>query len=65
MDFRHNRLDVSYYEGTSLVTLRQPDAAQPVLDAALAAQDPGHLSAYTFTWGSPDFSEGCLPGVGR
>jgi hypothetical protein len=39
MDFRHNRLDVSYYEGTSLVTLRQPGAAQPVLDAALAAQD--------------------------
>ena len=32
-------------EGTSLVTLRQPDAAQPVLDAALAAQDPGHLKA--------------------
>jgi tetratricopeptide (TPR) repeat protein len=45
MDFRHNRLDVTYYEGTSLVTLRQPDAAQPVLDAALAAQDPGHLKA--------------------
>lgn len=45
MDFRHNRLDVSYYEGTSLVTLRQPDAAQPVLDAALAAQDPEHLKA--------------------
>jgi hypothetical protein len=45
MDFRHNRLDVSYYEGTSLVTLRQPGAAQPVLDAALAAQDPGHLKA--------------------
>jgi transcriptional regulator with XRE-family HTH domain len=40
MDFRHNRLDVTYYEGTSLVTLRQPYAAQPVLDAALAAQDP-------------------------
>jgi hypothetical protein len=45
MDFRHKRLDVTYYEGTSLVTLRQPDAAQPVLDAALAAQDPGHLKA--------------------
>jgi transcriptional regulator with XRE-family HTH domain len=45
MDFRHNRLDVTYYEGTSLVTLHQPDAAQPVLDAALAAQDPGHLKA--------------------
>jgi hypothetical protein len=45
MDFRHNRLDVSYYEGNSLVTLRQPGAAQPVLDAALAAQDPGHLKA--------------------
>ena len=45
MDYRHNRLDVSYYEGTSLVTLRQPGAAQPVLDAALAAQDPGHLKA--------------------
>jgi hypothetical protein len=45
MDFRHNRLDVAYYEGTSLVTLRQPDAAQPVLDAALAAQDPEHLKA--------------------
>jgi hypothetical protein len=28
-----------------LVTLRQPDAAQPVLDAALAAQDPEHLKA--------------------
>jgi transcriptional regulator with XRE-family HTH domain len=45
MDFRHNRLDVTYYEGTSLVTLRQPDAAQPVLDATLAARDPGHLKA--------------------
>ena len=45
MDFRNERLDVTYYEGTSLVTLRQPDAAQPVLDAALAAQDPGHLKA--------------------
>jgi transcriptional regulator with XRE-family HTH domain len=45
MDFRHDRLDVTYYEGTSLVTLRQPDAARPVLDAALAAQDPGHLKA--------------------
>src|SRR4029450_158738 len=45
MDFQHNRLDVTYYEGTSLVTLRQSDAAQPVLDAALAAQDPGHLKA--------------------
>ena len=45
MDFRHNRLDVTYYEGTSLVTLRQPDAAQPVLDAALAAQDSEHLKA--------------------
>jgi transcriptional regulator with XRE-family HTH domain len=45
MDYRYNRLDVAYYEGTSLVTLRQPDAAQPVLDAALAVQDPGHLKA--------------------
>jgi transcriptional regulator with XRE-family HTH domain len=45
MDFRHDRLDVTYYEGTSLVMLRQPDAAQPVLDAALAAQDSGHLKA--------------------
>ena len=27
------------------MTLRQPDAAQPVLDAALAAQNPGHLKA--------------------
>jgi len=45
MDFRNDRLDVTYYEGTSLVTLRQPDAAQPVLDAALAAQDPEHLKA--------------------
>jgi hypothetical protein len=45
MDFRNGRLDVTYYEGTSLVTLRQSDAAQPVLDAALAAQDPGHLKA--------------------
>ena len=45
MDYRQDRLDVTYYEGTSLVTLHQPDAAQPVLDAALAAQDPGHLKA--------------------
>jgi hypothetical protein len=45
MDYRENRLDVTYYEGTSLVTLRQPDAAQPVLDAALAAQGSGHLKA--------------------
>jgi transcriptional regulator with XRE-family HTH domain len=45
MDFRQDRLDVTYYEGTSLVTLRQPDAAQPVLDAAFAVQDPGHLKA--------------------
>jgi transcriptional regulator with XRE-family HTH domain len=45
MDFRRNRLDVTYYEGTSLVTLRQPDVAQPVLDSALAAQDPEHLKA--------------------
>jgi hypothetical protein len=45
MDLRRNRLDVTYYEGTSLVTLRQPEAAQPVLDAALAAQDPEHLKA--------------------
>jgi hypothetical protein len=35
MDFRRNRLDVTYYEGTSLVTLRQPDAAQPVLKRGL------------------------------
>jgi len=27
------------------MTLRQSAAAQPVLDAALAAQDPGHLKA--------------------
>ena len=45
MDYRHDRLDVTYYEGTSLVTLHQPDAAHPVLDAGLAAQDPGHLKA--------------------
>jgi hypothetical protein len=45
MDYRHNRLDVTYYEGTSLVTLRQHGAAQPVLDAALAAQERGHLKA--------------------
>jgi hypothetical protein len=43
MDFRRNRLDITDYEGTSLVTLRQPEAAQPVLDAALAAQDPERL----------------------
>src|SRR4029450_2737836 len=41
----HTRPDVTYSEGTSLVTLRQPGAAQPVLDAALAAQDPGPLKA--------------------
>jgi hypothetical protein len=27
------------------VTLHQADAARPVLDAALGAQDPGHLKA--------------------
>ena len=45
MDYRHNRLDVTHYEGTSLVTLRQHGAAQPVLAAALAAQERGHLKA--------------------
>jgi hypothetical protein len=45
MDFDRDRLDVTYYEGTSLVTLRQPERAQPILDHSLAVQGQGHIKA--------------------
>jgi len=45
MDFDHGRLNVAYYEGTSLVTLEQPQAARPSLSVALAVQGPKHLKA--------------------
>jgi hypothetical protein len=45
MDFDGDRLDVTYYEGTSLVTLRQPERAQPILDHSLAVQGQGHVKA--------------------
>jgi transcriptional regulator with XRE-family HTH domain len=45
MDFKDGRLDVTYYEGTSLVTLQQPQAARPVLAASLAVQEPAHVKA--------------------
>jgi transcriptional regulator with XRE-family HTH domain len=45
MDFHHGRLNVAYYEGTSLVTLEQPQAARPILSVALAVQGPTHLKA--------------------
>ena len=40
MDFSRGRLNVAYYEGTSLVTLQQPHAAQPILSEALDVQGP-------------------------
>jgi transcriptional regulator with XRE-family HTH domain len=45
MDFDHGRLNVAYYEGTSLVTLEQPQVARPSLNIALAVQGPKHLKA--------------------
>lgn len=45
MDFHRRRLNVAYYEGTSLVTLRQPHAAHPILSEALDVQGPTHLKA--------------------
>jgi len=45
MDFHRGRLNVAYYEGTSLVTLEQPQAARPILSVALAVQGPTHLKA--------------------
>jgi transcriptional regulator with XRE-family HTH domain len=47
MDFDGDRLDVTYYEGTSLVTLRQPEPAQPVLDHSLTVQGHGHIKAHS------------------
>jgi Luciferase-like monooxygenase len=47
MDFDRGRLDVTYYEGTSLVTLRQPGRAQPILDHSLAVQGQGHVKAHS------------------
>jgi transcriptional regulator with XRE-family HTH domain len=47
MDFDRNRLDVTYYEGTSLVTLRQPERAQPILDHSLEVQGQGHVKAHS------------------
>jgi hypothetical protein len=45
MDFDGNELSLSYYEGTSLATLRESRAAQPVLEEALRVQGSGHLKA--------------------
>jgi tetratricopeptide (TPR) repeat protein len=47
MDFDRNCLDVTYYEGTSLVTLRQPERAQPILDHSLTVQSQGHVKAHS------------------
>ncbi len=47
MDFDGDRLDIAYYEGTSLVTLRQPDAAQPILNHSLEVQGQGHIKAHS------------------
>jgi len=47
MDFDGDQLDVTYYEGTSLVTLRQPEPAQPVLDHSLTVQGHGHIKAHS------------------
>jgi hypothetical protein len=47
MDFDGDRLDVTYYEGTSLVTLRQPERAQPILDHSLEVQGQGHIKAHS------------------
>jgi hypothetical protein len=38
---------VTYYEGTSLVTLRQPEAAQPILEHSLEVQGQGHIKAHS------------------
>jgi hypothetical protein len=40
-------LDVTYYEGTSLVTLRQPERAQPILGHSLTVQGQGHVKAHS------------------
>jgi transcriptional regulator with XRE-family HTH domain len=45
MDFHRGRLNLAYYEGTSLVTLEQLQAARPILSVALAVQGPTHLKA--------------------
>ena len=45
MDFYRGQLNVAYYEGTSLVTLKQPHAAEPILSEALDVQGPTHLKA--------------------
>lgn len=47
MDLDGDRLDIAYYEGTSLVTLRQPQAAQPILGHSLEVQGQGHLKAHS------------------
>jgi transcriptional regulator with XRE-family HTH domain len=47
MDFDRDRLDVTYYEGTSLVTLRQPERAQPILGHSLEVQGQGHIKAHS------------------
>ena len=47
MDFYRGHLDVTYYEGTSLVTLRQPEAAQPILGHSLEVQGQGHIKAHS------------------
>jgi hypothetical protein len=47
MDFDSDRLDITYYEGTSLVTLRQPQAAQPILGHSLEVQGQGHIKAHS------------------
>jgi transcriptional regulator with XRE-family HTH domain len=47
MDFDRDRLDVTYYEGTSLVTLRQPERARPILDHSLEVQGQGHVKAHS------------------
>jgi hypothetical protein len=47
MDFNGDRLDVTYYEGTSLMTLRQPDRAQPILGHSMEVQGTGHIKAHS------------------
>lgn len=47
MDFDGDHLDVAYYEGTSLVTLRQPEHAQPILGHSLEVQGQGHIKAHS------------------
>ena len=47
MDFDGDRLDVTYYKGTSLVTLRQPERAQPILGHSLEVQGQGHVKAHS------------------